>query len=128
MHRPGQWLDAGKTRRAERLRSVAGGAEHRFRRIGAHAGFKTIRRITLGGQRVIVGLGAEVAVVQAQDVQAVIARGVRIFTQPPAGFAASPEPDAWHARQSISLETGSTTSVVASTVPPVVFAVRRISG
>ena len=52
----------------------------------AHARFETFRRITLAGQRVIIRLGAEVAVVQSQDVETVITRGVAIIHPAGGGF------------------------------------------
>jgi hypothetical protein len=48
-------------------------------------------------------------------------------TQPAAGFALAIVPEAWHARQSISSETGSTMSFVAMGVVPF-LAMSRIIG
>ena len=50
------------------------------------------------------------------------------LTHPPRGCACPLELEAWQVLQSVSSETGSTTSVVASTCPEVSRATRRMSG
>ena len=62
---------------------MAGCAENGFL-LFAHTRFEALGRIALGGERVVIRLGMEMAVVQAQDVHAVIAGGVR-FIDPAAG-------------------------------------------
>ena len=58
-----------------------------------------------------------------------LALGIGVVDPAAAGFAAlGPAPEAWQAVQSISSDTGSTMSVVASIAPAPSRATRRIIG